>query len=180
MPIPALAVAGGSLLFKGLSSLFGGKAKKKQYNVQRNAAIAGLNIKQKQGEDARRARLQLANSILSRVPSTTAGGGVNTNVALDPELVKQLGVEHTYDFGSAVPEYAGGGVNGFLEGLFGGAADTLPYLGGGGNADAAAGGPIQGVDISPTAGAASAPSASPTVSWDELFRQSGGGGSGPY
>ena len=128
MPIPALAVAGGSLLFKGLSSFFGHKSKTKANKEQRRAQIAALTLQQKQREDARRARVDAASSLLGRVPATTAGGGVNTNVALDPELVKRLSTERTYDFSSAVPDENVGAGSAFLSGLFGGVGDLGAYL----------------------------------------------------
>jgi hypothetical protein len=142
-----IVAAGIGLGLKGLGKLFGGKAKKKQNDNQRNATIAGLTIQQKQAEDKRRARLALANSLLGSVPGTTAGGGVNTNVALDPEMVKQLSLERTYDFGSAVPDANAGAGSAFLSGLFGGAGDlATAAFGGGANGvgagAAAAGGPI--------------------------------------
>jgi len=124
----SLGLAGGSLLFKGLGALFGHKSKSKANDEQRRAQIAALTLAQKQREDARRARLELGSSILNRVPATTAGGRVNTNVALDPELVKKLGMERTYDFGSAVPNENAGASSAFLSGLFGGAGDLATSM----------------------------------------------------
>jgi hypothetical protein len=121
-------VAAGILLgLKGLSSWFGKKSADKQYGENRDATVAGLNIKQEMSEDKRRAMLALANSLLGGVPGTTGGGNIRTNVALDPALFAQLNEERKYDFGSAVPEKAGG-MDGFLSGLFGGAAETVPYM----------------------------------------------------
>jgi hypothetical protein len=128
MPFPAIPVAAASLFLKGLSAFAGGKAKKKQQADQNRARTAGLNIQQKQSEDSRRARLDAANSILGRVPATTAGGGVRTGVALDPALVNRLSQERTYDFGSAMPTPGTGAGWEFLSGLAGGAGDTVAGL----------------------------------------------------
>lgn len=117
-----------SLGIKGLSSLFGGRSKRKQQAETNRATTAGLNIRQKQSEDSRRARLALAQGLMGRIPATTAGGGVRTNQGpLDPALFDQLNQERTYDFGSAMPKSAGG-MDAFLEGLFGGAADVIPRV----------------------------------------------------
>src|SRR4051812_25078332 len=142
-----------ALAAKAGQSYFGNKAKKKQAESNRNANIAQLTIGQKQREDSRRAHLALADSMLNRIPKTTAGGGVNTNVGLDPELVKQLGVERTYDFASAVPDGAAGSGSAFLSGLFGGVADTVPYGVGGGSSGGGGGGETAPwVDVSSGAG----------------------------
>lgn len=124
MPSP-LAIAGIGLGAKALSSLLGGRSKKKQEKSNKQAATNAANIQQKQREDQRRARLQLGNSLLGGVPQTT-GGGVRTNVALDPAVFADLNRERTYDFGSAIPESAGG-VEAFLSGLFGDVADFIPH-----------------------------------------------------
>lgn len=116
-----------SLGAKGLSKLFGGRSDKKKQEEQNRSTAAGLTIQQKQREDARRARLAMAQGLLGGVPATTAGGGVNTNVGLDPALVEKLMAERTYDFAGAMPRSTGG-VDAFLSGLFGGAADVAPYL----------------------------------------------------
>lgn len=128
MALPLAGLLAASLAAKGIGGLFGNRSKKKKAAESKRATTAGLNIQQKRSEDARRARLQLGASLLGGVPRTTAGGGVNTNVGLDPELVKQLGVERTYDFGSAVPDESAGGGSAFLSGLFGGIGDTIPYM----------------------------------------------------
>lgn len=170
---PATIAFIASLGIKGLGSLFGHKAAKKKAANTRAATISGLNIQQKQKEDARRARLQLGSSILGRVPKTTAGGGVNTNVGLDPELVKALGVERTYDFGSAVPDESAGGGSAFLSGLFGGIGDTIPYLVGGrqgGSQAAAAAGPINGVDLGGGPGGVNTTSVNSGLSFDDLMK----------
>lgn len=122
-----LLSAGIMLGLKGLGSLFGGKSKEAQYDENRDATIAGLGLKQKMSEDRRRAILALANSLMNRIPETTAGGGVRTNIGLDPAIFEMLNKERSYDFASAVPE-SKGGVSGFLSGLFGGAAETIPYM----------------------------------------------------
>lgn len=127
---PATITLLASLGVKGLSALFGNRAKGKQEAENRRAATSGLNIGQKQREDARRARLALANGLLGGVPGTTAGGGVNTNVGLDPALFERLNQERTYDFGSTMPQ-SKGGIDAFLSGLFGGAADVIPRIDGG-------------------------------------------------
>lgn len=130
-------VAGGILAAKAGQAYFSGRSKKKKAEEQKKAATAQLTVGQQQREDVRRGRLELGASMLSRVPKTTAGGGVNTNVALDPDLVAKLGVERKYDFASTVPDQAAGNGSEFVSGLFGGAGDALAGayghgLGGGG------------------------------------------------
>jgi len=125
MPIPlAVPLALGGL--SKLAGFFSGKKKAKEQKAAaeraRVAQVAGLNIGQNQREDQRIARLNLAQSLLGGVSPTTAGGRVNTNVALDPELVKRLGVRRSYDFNSAVPVGADPGAgagSAFLGGLLG-------------------------------------------------------------
>lgn len=128
MPLPIAAIALGSLALKGLGGLFGRRAANKRNANQRSAQIAGLNIGQRQREDTRRGRLSLGNSVLGRVPGSTAGGRVNTGVSLDPEVVANLSRERTYDFASAVPDESAGSGSAFAAGLFNSAADTVPYL----------------------------------------------------
>jgi type II secretory pathway pseudopilin PulG len=170
-------IAGGSLLLKGLGSIFGTRSKNKQQAEQNRAAAAGLAIQQKRGEDERRARLQLGNSLLGGVPSTTAGGGVNTNVGLDPELVKSLGLERTYDFGSAMPKPGAGGIDAFLAGLFGGAADTLPYTNfSQQQPDSGATFPAGFRWPGGAANNPNSPAAAPTVGMDDLMKLIGSGG----
>jgi hypothetical protein len=118
MPIPApLIAAGASLAFKGLGSIFGGRAKKKQERANKQAATNAANIQQKRSEDQRRARLSLGASM--------ANGIDRPGMKIDPALLEQLMQERTYDFGSAIPESAGGS-DAFLSGLFGGASDLVP------------------------------------------------------
>lgn len=120
-----LAVAGLGLGLKAAGSFFGGRSKKKQEKENKKAAVNGANIQQKKSEDTRRGRLAVGQSLLNGVPAQT-GGGVNTNVAMDPALFEGLNRERTYDFGSAVPESVGG-TEAFLSGLFGDTADFLPF-----------------------------------------------------
>lgn len=165
-----LLSAGIMLGLKGLDSLFGGKAKEAQYDENRDATIAGLGLKQKMSEDRRRAILALANSLMNRIPETTAGGGVRTNIGLDPAIFEMLNKERSYDFASAVPE-SKGGVSGFLSGLFGGAAETVPYL----NSPLSQPGQ-PGAVPQPAAGAANIPSGdltAPNISLDELLYMNG-------
>src|SRR5687767_5398160 len=125
MPLPAAAVAAAiSLGLKGLGGRCGRKGQTAANNDQRQSTINALTLQQKQREDARRRRVNLGASVLGRIPSTTAGGRVNTNVALDPEMVSQLATERTYDFAGAVPNANAGSGSAFLSGLFGGAADV--------------------------------------------------------
>lgn len=154
-PLTAAAIASGVLKLGG--KIFGGISAKKKLNEQNRAATASMTLAQKRAEDQRRARLALANGLLSGVPATTAGGGVNTNVGLDPALFAQLDRERTYDFGSTLPKHAGG-VYGFLGGLFEGAADIAPYMmSGGANAAARGGNAVPGT-----------PSGAPAIDLDEL------------
>jgi len=97
MAVPLL-VAG--LAAKAIGSFLKGRSQKKKAKEQmaasereRKSTVAGLSLQQTMGEDKRRARLALAQSLLGGVAGTTAGGRVNTNVALDPALLAQLGVE---------------------------------------------------------------------------------------
>lgn len=119
-----LLIAGAGLGLKAVSSFFGNKSKKKQEKANKKAAVNAANIQQKRGEDQRRGRLAVGQSLLNGVPQQT-GGGVRTNVAMDPALFANLDRERTYDFGSAIPESTGG-VEAFLSGLAGDAADFLP------------------------------------------------------
>lgn len=116
MPLGPIAGAGILLGLKGLGSLFKGKAKAKQNTENRTATISGLNLQQKMGEDKRRARLQLAQSILGGVPG----------FGLDPAIVQQLMQERQYDFGPAVPRQVGG-ISNFLGDVFHGASEVIPY-----------------------------------------------------
>jgi hypothetical protein len=170
MPDPATIALLASLGFKGLSSLFGGRSRRKKEDESRRATTAGLTLAQKQREDARRARLALASGLLGGVPATTAGGGVRTNVGLDPALLARLDQERTYDFGSTLPRSVGG-IDAFLEGLLGGAADVVPRMIDP-EANAAAGG--EGASGSPSAGGGFLPR--PTVTIDDLQRLQRQGG----
>jgi hypothetical protein len=199
MPLPLLAIAAGALAAKAASKIAKKKAQSNANKEQKRATTAQLTIGQKQREDARRARLDAGSSLLGGVPKTTAGGGVNTNVGLDPELVKRLGVERTYDFGSALPDANKGATWALLSGLFGDVGDfgadyAMGGMGGGSTA------PWQ--DVSRSAGSnpwaqgtaqlpgwdRGAPNGgstplhfmggddSPgTLDWEELFRQQGEG-----
>lgn len=138
---PATIALLGSLGLKLGSKIFGGRSERKKHEERNRATAAGLTLQQKQREDARRARLALAQGLLGGVPGTT-GGGVRTNVGLDPALVAQLGQERTYDFAGTMPKSVGG-TDAFLSGLFGGAADVVPYMFGG-NAAAAGGTEVPG------------------------------------
>jgi type II secretory pathway pseudopilin PulG len=149
--MPAWVIPAAILAAKAAKSYFGNKAKKKQNTNQRNAAVAGLTFQQKQREDARRARLKLGGSMMNSIPATTAGGSVNTNMGIDPALLEQLGIERTYDFGSAVPDYNAGAGSAFLSGLFGDVGDTLGYMYGMGGAG---GGTTPWADVSNGAGSA--------------------------
>lgn len=120
-PVTLAAIFAG---LKGLGGLFGSRSRNAQYDANRDATIASLTLRQKMSEDQRRARLALAMGLLGGVPETTAGGGVRTNLDLDPALIADLDKERTYDFGAAVPERAGG-LDAFLSGLFGTAGDTV-------------------------------------------------------
>lgn len=143
MSNPALALGTG--LAGLLSGLFKKKSKDAQAKEQRRSMIASLNLRQKQQEDSRLGRLQLAQSILSHIPAQSAGGRVNTNVYLDPAVMERLGQERQYDFSSAVPDETKGGAWGFLSGLFGDVGNTLPYMAGGGRPGGM--GVLQGVDV---------------------------------
>lgn len=188
----AFLIPAGILAAKAAKSYFGHKAKKKQNNAQRSAATAQLTIGQKQREDARRAKVSLGGSILGNVPKTTAGGAVNTGVAIDPELLKQLGVERTYDFQSAIPDGNAGAGSAFLSGLFGDVGDTLAgaYGGLGGGGGAASAFNATNVWNSPGAGFHGGMPKSAalnmlgglggddagTISWEDLMRQGATGG----
>lgn len=116
-----IMVGGISLGMKLLSSLFGGKARSKQEEAQRQALIQQLILAQKQSERSRLARLGIGQSLLSNLKGNHA-------INLDPELMKRLGTERHDDFSKVVPKSGQGSVYQFLSGLFGGAADTLPYM----------------------------------------------------
>src|SRR5688500_18518885 len=115
-----------------LAAIFGRSARNKQNDDQRKAAINALTLQQKQREDARRGRIDFGASVLGQIPRTTAGGRVNTNVALNPEMVARLAAERTYDFAGAVPNENAGSGSAFLAGLIenlGNSADeTAAYM----------------------------------------------------
>lgn len=123
MPAPIVAAATVAFL-KGLSALMNKKAKSKQGKEQNRANTEALNLAQKRSEDSRRARVRAGASLLGGVPSTTAGGAVNTNVGLDPGLVADLEKERTYDYGKTMPDSDKGATYEFLAGLLGGAGDV--------------------------------------------------------
>lgn len=165
-------LAGGALAVKGASKLFGHKSKTKANDEQRRAATAALNTRQKMTEDKRIGRLKLGASMLGSVPKTTAGGGVNTNLDIDPAILAQLGAERTYDFGSTVPNMNEGATWAFLSGLAGDVGDfgvdyAASRLGGDPesrlNAAAGAQGPLAG---------GPGLAATPTVSWEDLMNAS--------
>lgn len=164
MPLPILAVAAGALAAKAASRYFGGKAKKKQEAESNRANTAALDIRQKQGEDERRSRVRLGTSLLNGVPSTTAGGAVNTNVGLDPELVNQLMLERKYDFGSAMQKPGTGAGSAFLSGLFGDVGDFATSYGAGAFGGAAG-------RAAPTYAAYGAGANPSTISWQDLLAQ---------
>lgn len=118
-------------------SYFNSRSKKKANTEQKRADVSALTTQQKQGEDSRRARVQAAGSLLNGVPSTTAGGGVNTNVGLDPALLASLGAERTYDFASGIPDRNKGAGSALIAGLFGDVGDTIATAYGGGAMGAA-------------------------------------------
>jgi hypothetical protein len=101
-------------------------------------------LEQKRREDARRARLAFGQGLMGRVPANVDGSG--GTLAMDPELYARLDEERKYNFAPTAAANAGGG-SAFLSGLFGGAADTMPYLLGGqsGGAEAPAPGVPPGV-----------------------------------
>lgn len=138
-----------------LSAIFKNRSSNKRNNEQRRATTAQLTLAQKQREDARRARFQYGASLLEGVPGTTAGGRVNTNVALDPELVRSIGAERTYDFAGAVPNQNAGAGSAFAAGLidniFSSADETAAYMAPG------------------AAGAPSVPGGVPGLSIDQLL-----------
>ncbi len=150
MPIPALALAGGSLLAKGLGALFGHKAQSSQSNANREALINLLTVRQNMSEDQRLARVKLAQSILANLPEhrNGPGGGYDIGGPRDPALYADLGKRRNYDFSSTVPKSAGG-FESFLSGLFGGAADVIPRVA---SPDASAAGPVGGIDSGVVAG----------------------------
>lgn len=122
--IPAAAI----LAAKVGKAYFGNKAKKKANVEQKRADVSALETQQKKGEDARRARVQAAGSLLNGVPKTTAGGGVNTGVGLDPELLASLGVERKYDYASGIADRNKGAGSAFVSGLFGDVGDTVASM----------------------------------------------------
>ena len=125
--IPAI-----SLGAKLLGGLFGRRSQNAQTNEGNRAQTAALALRQKQMEDARRARLAYGQGLLGRVTQGVDGSG--GSMALSPELFAQLDKERTYNFAGTATAPKGG-ASSFLSGLFGGAADVLPYVGaGGGNA----------------------------------------------
>lgn len=162
------------------SQLYGDKAGQKKGQESRRAAIEQANLRQRMSEDQRRRRLQLGNSLLSGVPAQT-GGGVNTNVGIDPAIFAELNRERTgtapgakevargtYDFGAAMPDPEAGASDAFLSGLFGTVSDIgLRALapGAGGAGDAA---PETGAD----------PSAMGGLSIADLMKLINGGGGG--
>jgi hypothetical protein len=109
-------------LFGFLSSRKKASAERKANESRTKATVTSRTLNQKMGEDRRLGRLSLAQSLLGGTPSTTAGGRVNTNTALDPELMAKLGVERKYDFSGTVGEEADPGAgagSAFLGGLAG-------------------------------------------------------------
>ena len=125
MPIP-LAVPLALGIGSKIASFFGGrgkaKAQKKAAESQRLAQIRRMELGQKGSADTRRSRLSLAQALLGGMPGTTAGGHVQTNVALDPEILRQLGIERKYDFSEAVGSEADPGAGAgasFVGGLLG-------------------------------------------------------------
>lgn len=162
MPLPILAVAAGALAAKAASKYFGGKAKKKQEAESNRANTAALNLQQKQQEDARRSRVELGSSLLNGVPSTTAGGAVNTNVGLDPALVEKLMLERKYDFGSTMRKPGTGAGSAFLSGLFGDIGDFATSYGAGAYGAGRA---------APTYAAYGAGANPTTISWQDLLAQ---------
>lgn len=159
-----------ALAAKAGSSALKSRAKSKQAKRDRKAQIAALGIGQKQKEDTRRSRVALGNSLLGGVPATT-GGGVRTNVGLDPALYEQMMKERTYDFGAAVPEQ-GGAMSEFLAGLFGDIADTVPYGVGDPNDPNRLQGETRPMQGGPTGGV------NQTVNWEDLMKLLGLSGSG--
>lgn len=127
MPIPLAAAAAIAALGKGVGSILKSKGQNKKNQEAYRSTVAAKNLAQKQVEDKRIGNLSLANSLLSRVPKTTAGGAVNTNVALDPALVAQLSKPREYDYASATPKPVGGTYD-LLAGLFDTAGDVATYL----------------------------------------------------
>lgn len=121
---PAIAAAAAAAFLKGIGALFGSKGRKKKEQAQRQATVSALTTRQKQQEDRRRSNVRLGSSLLNTVPETTAGGGIRTNVGIDPAVVADLEKERTYDFESMVPQAGAGSTYDFLSGLFGGAGDV--------------------------------------------------------
>lgn len=185
--IPAAILAA-----KAGKAYFGNKAKHKANDEEKRAATAALNTQQKQREDARRGRLKLGASMLSSVPKTTAGGGVSTNLDIDPAILDALGAERTYDFGATITDRNKGAGSAFLSGLFGDVGDTLTsaYTHGLGGDDGVTA-PWQ--DVSRTGanpwangtaslpgGLSSAPlnmvgDGGPAIDWEDLYRLQGDG-----
>jgi len=118
---PAIIAAGISLGTKLLGGLFGKKSRDKKEESQRQAYIEALKLQQAQSERSRLARLGFGQSVLGNLKGNHA-------INLDPELMAKLAVERKDDFSKTVPKAGAGGTYGFLSGLFGGAADTVPYM----------------------------------------------------
>lgn len=118
----SLIPLGVSLGAKLLGGLFGGSAKKKQEEAQRNAEIAGLNLKQNMAEDKRLGNLGAGQSLLNQL----AGHGF-TNIS--PAAAASLGQRRTYDFSKAVPAAGAGLGSSLLSGLFGSVGDVASQYG---------------------------------------------------
>ncbi len=121
MPLPLAPIAIG-LGSKLLGGLFGGKAKKKQAEAQRKAAIGGAELKNQMSEDTRLARVGAGQSLLGQL----AGKGF-TNI--DPATAAALSQRRTYDFSKAVPEAGAGIGSELLSGLFGDVGDYAMQYG---------------------------------------------------
>lgn len=119
LPLAAIGIGVGSKLLGGL---FGGRAKKKQAEAQRKAAIGGAELKNQMSEDTRTSRLAAAQSILGQL----AGKGFT---GLDPATAAKLAERRSYDFSKAVPEAGAGMGSELLSGLFGGIGDVASQYG---------------------------------------------------
>lgn len=178
----SLIPAGAGLLFGGLSSLFGARARQRQDKEKRKALVGAAE----EGETNRLTHARGASELLRGLatPSAAYGGNITGAGQLSPEALEALlarrnvkpgAIAQGMESGFIGPQQGAGSA--FASGLFGGLRDFAGRMGG-------VGGGLGGGRTLQSTGAlpqAEIPDAGPATSidWDALLREQaarGGGG----
>jgi len=176
MPLPAIGLAAGSALMRGLGGLLNRRAQKKKEGQTRKSLVAG----RAREEETRSARAGAGASLLRGVGSAPAYGGAISNpfASFSPEMLnaltrqqsaKELGAQIT----PAELEAAAG--RPATSALGGGLTEIGGLLTGMSAGQDMGGGPLQGVPGSEGGLSGSFGGVPTTVNWEDIIRRAHGG-----